>query len=30
LGVAGVSGFLYAVGGRNSASVLATNERFTP
>ena len=30
LGVGGLSGFLYAIGGRHSSSVLATNERFTP
>jgi hypothetical protein len=30
LGVGGVSGLIYAVGGRNATAALATNERFTP
>ena len=30
LGLGGVSGFLYAIGGRNTTSVLATNERLAP
>ena len=30
LGVSGVSGSLYAVGGRNTVSALAINERYTP
>jgi hypothetical protein len=25
-----ISGLVYAVGGRNSTTVLATNERYTP
>jgi hypothetical protein len=30
LGVANVSGSIYAIGGRNATAALATNERFTP
>ena len=30
LGVGGVSGLIYAVGGRNATAALATNDRFTP
>ena len=30
LGVSGMGGRLYAIGGRNATAALGTNERFTP